>query len=87
MNRRDRVAVIRAQFLEAERNGETVHDCPQCAEARAMLMLADTKDHLLTTLADHATGRRRSHQIKHVLAVVDEQMALLDIPCLSGSVH
>ena len=90
MNGRDRrIAAIRMQALDAVGRGDDpwAHACPSCAEARAMLVLADVRDRYLSELADPATGRYRSQRIKQVLAIVDERMSLLDTPAASTSVH
>jgi hypothetical protein len=85
MKRAHRAAAIRAQFLEGERKGEKPHcDCPRCAEAFLYANLADTERDYLEELADPATGRHRSQELKRIIAELAGAFNLLEADAAPG---
>jgi len=52
-----------------------------------MLLLADDRDRYLAVLARDDCSRSRTQQIRRILQIVDERMALLDVEPVSLAVH
>jgi len=86
MNRRDRVAQVRASVLASIQRGERPfdHACVQCAESKAVLILDDARGAHLAELARDDCPRYRMQRIRRVLAIIDERFDLLMRPAAPG---